>query len=634
MNDLITDGAEIKIRIISEMQKAKHNIYIAMAWFTDRDIVNALIAAKNRNVNIEIILSSSDQNETVIQMFVDSNIKVHAFEMIAERGIMHHKFCLIDNGLSISGSYNYTYNASTNNVENILISNDFNTYRQFLAEFEKLKNNIEQYTKMNIERNNPSEPVTEKTRDIQQLHNADSFTQQLSNLIYTTANINTDNYRKQGYDNSKDSQGSIEIFSVKYFEIKEQIRTYATDDSLNSRKSVITQNINSAFENKKAELEKFKQNEIRSIKSNYDIELRQLNSEIKEINENKSLLETGNTNSGEKGLLQINKNIESNRLQKNSLESTLVVKKFWTVGTKIKIIIGGILIFYLSIFFASAMYKVFFEENIIQNALQSNFKPMADPIVDANAIWKIFKTQGTLFGVMALFFFLIPVLLSNLKLLGSKKEWVNKMSFWIGILAFDIVVSIMVAMNKNRIDILLGKQDDVLKISQVPSQGEFWLIFVFGMLPLIVTHYMIEGIAKSYQDSQREVVDAEKNQQILIADNIELDLMLQKGLLQNKIKEMDDLLKLKNIELQRMELEINTGENHIENTFLDLLKNVKDIYDDITTRVSSGRIFTDEILNSISTAYKSGYIEYLPELYAEREVANRVRQIELVIKTN
>jgi hypothetical protein len=181
---------------------------------------------------------------------------------------------------------------------------------------------------------------------------------------------------------------------------------------------------------------------------------------------------------------------------------------------------------------------------------------------------------------------------------------------------------------------LLGKQDDVLKISQVPSQGEFWLIFVFGMLPLIVTHYMIEGIAKSYQDSQREVVDAEKNQQILIADNIELDLMLQKGLLQNKIKEMDDLLKLKNIELQRMELEINTGENHIENTFLDLLKNVKDIYDDITTRVSSGRIFTDEILNSISTAYKSGYIEYLPELYAEREVANRVRQIELVIKTN
>lgn len=632
MNNLITEGELIKAKIISEIEKSNHDIHIAMAWFTDRDIANALITASNKNVDIEIILSSSDQNETVTKMFVNSNIKVYAFDSIAGRGIMHHKFCLIDNRLSISGSYNYTYNANQNNIENILISDDIGTYKQFLAEFEKLKNEIKHINEMNLENNHSEHPKIDKIQGVQQLNNADSFNKQLSNLIFTTANINTENYRKQGYENSRDSQGSIEIFGVNYFEIKEQIRTYATDDSLNSKKSVISQNINSAFENKKSELENIKQNKLRSINSTYDISLRQLNSEIKEINRERLLVEAGNTNSGEKGLLQINKDIESNKLLKNSLESTLVVKKFWNASTTVKLILGCVLVFYLSIFFASAMYKVFFEENIIQNSLQANVKPMPDPIVDANAIWKIFNTQGPLFGVMALFFFLIPVLLSNLKLLGSKRELVNKISFWVGILAFDVVVSVMVAMNKNRIDILLGTQEDALKIWEVPAKGEFWLIFVFGMLPLIVTHYMIEGIAKAYQDSQRDVVDAEKSKQILIAENVELDLVLQKGLLQNKIKEFDDLLKLKNGELQRLESDLNNEANKIEIVFYDLLANAKATYDDVISKVYSGKIFTDEILNSISTAYKSGFVEFLPELYAEREVANRVRQIELLIK--
>ena len=105
---------------------------------------------------------------------------------------------------------------------------------------------------------------------------------------------------------------------------------------------------------------------------------------------------------------------------------------------------------------------------------------------------------------MALFFFLIPVLLSNLKLIGSKKEWVNTLCFWVGILVFDIVVSIMVAMNSDEIKNLLIGQQSQLKIWQVPARGEFWLIFVFGMLPLIITHFIIESIVNSYQKSQRE----------------------------------------------------------------------------------------------------------------------------------
>lgn len=634
MNDIITNGAEIKQRIISEINNTQQCIFLAMAYFTDRDIAMAIVDAKNRNIIVDIILSSNAQNETVKLMLKGANISVHAFDTGDTRGIMHHKFCLIDNKISINGSYNYSLNASTNNVENIQVSDDPNTYRQLFAEFERLKYNIDHQIDVNINSVNPMEQIVTKTKIIQPINTADSFSQQLQNLVYATANIDTESYRTQGYDNSKDSAGNIEIFSTNYGEIKEQIKTFATDDTLSSKKNVITQNINTALESKKAELEIDKKNELKAVKSNHEIELRQLNSKISEIKQEKSIFESGNLNTGEKGLLKINNDIEKNRFERNSLESSFVITKFWTAGTIFKIVILGILLFYLSMFFASAMYKVFFEGNIIRNSLEAGVNPGLPQIVDANAILKIFNTQGALFGVMALFFFLIPVLLSNLKLIGSKKESVNKLCFWVGILVFDIVVSIMVAMNTDEIKNLLIGQESQLKIWQVPAHGEFWLIFVFGMLPLIITHFIIEAIVNAYQKSQRETVDAEKNKQIEMLDRALLDLNLQKELLSNRIKEKEDLLKQKNTELERLEREINNQENNIENIFIEMLKNIRAIYDDFITRITSGKIFTDEILNSVSTAYKSGYIEFLPKLYSQEEVANRVRQIEQVINNN
>ena len=166
---------------------------------------------------------------------------------------------------------------------------------------------------------------------------------------------------------------------------------YATDDTLSSKKNVITQNINSVFESKKAEIETDKQNELNAVKSNNEIELRQINSKISEIRPEKSILESGNQNTGEKGLLQINNDIERNKLERNILESSFVIKRFWNVGTIFAIAGLCVFVYYLSIFFASAMYKVFFEGNLIRNSLQAGIKPEIPQLVDANAIVKIFK---------------------------------------------------------------------------------------------------------------------------------------------------------------------------------------------------------------------------------------------------
>ena len=255
MTDFITNGTEIKQRIISEITNAKQCIYVAMAYFTDRDIALALVEAKNRNVTVDIILSSNAQNETVKLILKGANISVHAFETGDSRGIMHHKFCLIDNNISINGSYNYSINASTNNVENITVSDDITAYSQMQSEFERLKYKIDNRIAVNETTTIPEVKVPE----MQPINIIDTFSKRLHDLVYSAAQIDTAKYRQQGYDNSKESEGNLDIFRTEYDNIKERIRTYATEEGLGNMKNILTSNVSIAYENTKTNLEIEKQ---------------------------------------------------------------------------------------------------------------------------------------------------------------------------------------------------------------------------------------------------------------------------------------------------------------------------------------------------------------------------------------
>lgn len=628
MNEIITNGTEIKQRIISEINKARQCIYLAMAWFTDRDIANALVETKKRNVFIDVILSSNVQNETVKQILRDANISVHAFDTGDERGMMHHKFCLIDNRISINGSYNYSYNASNNNVENVNISDDFAIYKQLFAEFERLKYNIDHNINVNTTMTQPENNIQQD----QPQSFANTFSQQLHNLVYLSAQINAEDYKKQGYEKSKESEGNIDIFRSEYNIIKEKIRIFAMDDGLSSKKNILTSNINSAFESKRTDLENDKLIEISVEKRKIDLEKQQISDKNEELKKQKFILETGNQNTGEKGLLQINKEIEKNKLEQDELESSVVVKKFWTVGSVLALLGLAVFVYYLSIFFASAMYKVFFEENTIRTLLEKGINPGLPQLVDANAILNIFSQAGTLFGIMAVLFFLIPISLSNLKLFGSVKKWIAVLCFWIGVLIFDILVATMVAKNTDEIKSLLIGQESQMKIWEVVSHGEFWLIFVFGMLPLIVTHFLIDYISNAYKKSQREIVDAEKVKKIQLLKGKMTELNGEKNLFDKKLDELNNLLRENNDKILRLEKELNDRQSQIEGKHTDLLKHIKNIFDDFNAKITSGRIFTDEILSSVISSYKAGFIEYLPNYYSENEVTRRVDEIEQVIR--
>jgi hypothetical protein len=629
MNDFITNGTEIKQRILSEIRNAKLSINVAMAYFTDRDIALAIIEAKSRNVIVDVILSSNAQNDTVKFMLKGANINVHAFETGDARGIMHHKFCLIDNRISINGSYNYSINASTNNVENITVSDELTTYSQMQSEFDRLKYKIDNRIAVNETQPRIELPVVE----VQTPNIIDTFSKRLHDLVYSAAEIDTAKYRQQGYENSKESLGNFDIYRTEHDNIKEKIRAYAVDEGLGSKKNILFSNISNAYESTKTNLEAEKNEKINVEKRTVELEKRQTTDRISAIKTEKSVLESGNLNSAEKGLLQINKDIEKNKLERKTLEQSFVVKKFWTFGT-ICIVIGLVIFgLYLSIFFASAVYKVFFEGNVIRASVEAGINPGVPQLVDANAIIKIFRQQGALFGFIAALFFLIPVLLSNLKILGSENKLVNTIMFWVGLLIFDVLVSTMIAINTDEIECLLVGAKSTLKIWEVVKQGEFWLIFVFGMFPLVITHFLIDNLTSTYQSSQRGLVDAEKNRKIQILDVEIIDLNSEKEFLTNKVKEKEEVINQLNENIIRLETEMNNRQTEIELKYASIQNQIKAIFDDYSARITSGKIFTDVILDSVASAYKSGFIQFLPEYYAADQVASRVRDIEQASET-
>jgi len=134
---------DIKQKIANEIEKANTSIIIALAYFNDKELFNILCQKASQGLRIELIISSEDINylNGVLDYATLNKFGGNCyFTNNNTKGLMHHKFCLIDDNTLITGSYNWTNKAASSNFENILIVNDsIETLNAYKIEFEKLK---------------------------------------------------------------------------------------------------------------------------------------------------------------------------------------------------------------------------------------------------------------------------------------------------------------------------------------------------------------------------------------------------------------------------------------------------------------------------------------------------------------
>ncbi len=123
--------------VCSHLRKAKHNIRIAMCWFSNLRIFQILIGKLQVGIAVELVIEFDDNNIREGGLDFDHFIQSGGHLSAAHNAsLMHHKFAVIDNTILLTGSFNWTNN---NNSENMLATDEPTAVSAFLTEFLHLK---------------------------------------------------------------------------------------------------------------------------------------------------------------------------------------------------------------------------------------------------------------------------------------------------------------------------------------------------------------------------------------------------------------------------------------------------------------------------------------------------------------
>ena len=138
MNNTEVVFEDIEQRILKEINNAHYAIFVSVAWFTNKRLFQALVSKAKENCYVSIIIQLDEINS---QSGIDFNeIKIgrsECFFVPKDTELLHDKFCVIDFQKVITGSYNWTYKA-TYNSENIMIVTDSAIASQYISRFEQI----------------------------------------------------------------------------------------------------------------------------------------------------------------------------------------------------------------------------------------------------------------------------------------------------------------------------------------------------------------------------------------------------------------------------------------------------------------------------------------------------------------
>lgn len=130
-------GDDCENAIVSSIRNANHSVKICVFTISENVITNEIIAAKKRGVSVTIITDNDKLNDkgSDIRWLADEGVRIRIDQSSSH---MHHKFCIVDKEILLTGSYNWTKSAADRNQENLLVTEDPKMVKAYLNEFEKL----------------------------------------------------------------------------------------------------------------------------------------------------------------------------------------------------------------------------------------------------------------------------------------------------------------------------------------------------------------------------------------------------------------------------------------------------------------------------------------------------------------
>jgi phosphatidylserine/phosphatidylglycerophosphate/cardiolipin synthase-like enzyme len=123
--------------LVSWIGVARFSLDAAIYGLTDDAIAQALISAHRRGVRVRVVHDKTQAagKKDVSEMLKQAGIPIH-IQRGSRGGILHDKFLIVDSSYVITGSFNWTNNATAKNDENFVILDD--VAPKFQKEFDRL----------------------------------------------------------------------------------------------------------------------------------------------------------------------------------------------------------------------------------------------------------------------------------------------------------------------------------------------------------------------------------------------------------------------------------------------------------------------------------------------------------------
>jgi len=136
-----TPGDDIAGLIVDRIERARSTVQVQAYLFTDRRIANALLAARKRGVEVEVIGDAAQQQAgglPHLRALDRAGVRVFLNGTLAAS---HNKIVIVDGGRPeatvVTGSYNFTQAAQAKNAENVVVlSGNRRVTDRFVENFE------------------------------------------------------------------------------------------------------------------------------------------------------------------------------------------------------------------------------------------------------------------------------------------------------------------------------------------------------------------------------------------------------------------------------------------------------------------------------------------------------------------
>ncbi|MDF1548152.1 MAG: phospholipase D-like domain-containing protein [Bacteroidales bacterium] len=262
---------QIKKEIIFQLKQSRKSLIIAIAWFTNKEIYNALIEQLTKGIKIDLIIADDIINFRENALNFNELIKKGCELYIYHKNLMHNKFCIIDEEILVNGSYNWTYVAEYNK-ENIIVIKAAGLVKAYMKEFEDIKAESNKVSSI-------------KQYDFEKVFSENNFTELIKKDIILQSNYEIE---KQNFQNAKELLEPLAELEPENNEIIDILKKYdkkhedylENDDELvNPRLKIIP---NLGF-NQNSEIEN---GIVFYYKKEYENALNEFAKAIKEDNEN------------------------------------------------------------------------------------------------------------------------------------------------------------------------------------------------------------------------------------------------------------------------------------------------------------------------------------------------------------